>query len=154
MAIRSLNQLAWLRSLLLGTRRTWFHLRYGVRIHRSSTVSTSGRIVMGKRGSLEIGPDTLVAFKTLLLTRDARTGETRPIRIGARSFVGGGAVVLPGVTIGNEAIVAAGAVVMDDVPDRCIVAGNPARVIRRDIEVTKRGRLVSADQRAQRWQDG
>lgn len=153
MAIRSLNQLAWLRTLILGARRSWMQLRYGLRIDRTSTISTSGRIVMGRRGSLEIGPDTLIAFKTLLITRDARTGRTRPIRIGARSFVGGGAIVMPGVTIGDEAIVAAGAVVFDDVPSRCIVGGNPARVIRRDIEVTKRGRLVSADQRQQRWQD-
>lgn len=153
MAIKSLNQLNWLRTVVLGVRRHWFSVRFGIKLHPSSSISTSGRIVSGARGSVTIGPDTLIAFKTLLITRDDRTGETRPITIGARSFVGGGAMVLPGVTIGNEAIVAAGSVVMHDVPDRTIVAGNPARVIRRDVEVTKRGRLVSADQLAQRWQD-
>jgi len=152
-AIKSLNQFSWLRTAVLSGRRHWFALRYGVNIHPSSSISTSGRIVSGARGSITIGRDTLIAFKTLLITRDVRTGESRPITIGARSFVGGGAIVLPGVTIGDEAIVAAGSVVMDDVPERTIVAGNPARVVRRDIEVTKRGRLASADQRAQRWQD-
>ncbi len=153
MAIKSLNQLMWLRTAVMTGRRRWFALRFGLKLHPSSSISTSGRIVSDARGSISIGRDTLIAFKTLLITRDVRTGESRPITIGARSFVGGGAIVLPGVTIGNEAIVAAGSVVMDDVPDRTVVAGNPARVIRRDVEVTKRGRLASADQRAQRWQD-
>jgi acetyltransferase-like isoleucine patch superfamily enzyme len=64
--------------------------------------------------------------------------------------VGGNAVVLPGVTIGDESIVAAGAVVFEDVPPRSIVAGNPARVIRSDIEVGKRGRLKGSEDAEQR----
>ena len=50
------------------------------------------------------------------------------IRRGAR--IGGGAVLLPGIEIGEEAFVGAGAVVMQDVPARAVVVGNPARVIR------------------------
>jgi UDP-2-acetamido-3-amino-2,3-dideoxy-glucuronate N-acetyltransferase len=50
------------------------------------------------------------------------------IRRGAR--VGGGAVLLPGVEIGEEALVGAGAVVLEDVPARAVVVGNPARRIR------------------------
>ena len=55
-----------------------------------------------------------------------RKGPT--IRRGAR--VGGGAVLCPGVEIGEEAFVGAGAVVVDDVPPRVVVVGNPARVLR------------------------
>jgi acetyltransferase-like isoleucine patch superfamily enzyme len=55
-----------------------------------------------------------------------RVGPT--IRRGAR--VGGGAVLLPGVEIGEEALVGAGAVVIEDVPPRAVVVGNPARRIR------------------------
>jgi acetyltransferase-like isoleucine patch superfamily enzyme len=55
-----------------------------------------------------------------------RKGPT--IRRGAR--VGGGAVLLPGIEIGEEAFVGAGAVVTKDVPARVIVVGNPARVLR------------------------
>ena len=55
-----------------------------------------------------------------------RKGPT--IRRGAR--VGGGAVLLPGIEIGEEAFVGAGAVVLDDVPPRALVVGNPARRIR------------------------
>jgi acetyltransferase-like isoleucine patch superfamily enzyme len=51
-------------------------------------------------------------------------------RVCRRASIGSGAVVLPGITIGEGAIVAAGAVVTKDVPARTIVAGNPARVVR------------------------
>jgi acetyltransferase-like isoleucine patch superfamily enzyme len=57
---------------------------------------------------------------------EARKGPT--IRRGAR--IGGGAVLLPGVEVGEEAFVGAGAVVLDDVPPRTVVVGNPARQIR------------------------
>nr|WP_246455800.1 CatB-related O-acetyltransferase [Sulfitobacter aestuariivivens] len=51
--------------------------------------------------------------------------------IGHDVWIGQGARILPGVTLGNGVIVGAGAVVCADVPDYCIVAGNPARIIRR-----------------------
>ena len=149
MGLRSLNQLARLRLALLGARRFWLRLRYGLIMHPSSTISLSGRVVSGRRASIAIGRDTLVAFKTLLISRDT-DGRCRTIRIGDRCFVGGNAVVLPGVTIGDESIVAAGAVVFDDVPPRSIVAGNPARVIRSEIEVGKRGRLKGSEEAEQR----
>ena len=59
-------------------------------------------------------------------------------------------MIMPGVTVGDESIVAAGAVVFDDVPPRSIVAGNPARVIRSDIKVGRFGRLDGADDNTRR----
>lgn len=53
-----------------------------------------------------------------------------PIAIGDDAWLGGGAIVLPGVTIGDRAVVGAGSVVTRDVPADVVVAGNPARVIR------------------------
>ncbi|MCT1998854.1 sugar O-acetyltransferase [Brachybacterium muris] len=53
-----------------------------------------------------------------------------PITIGDNVWIGGGAIVLPGVTICEDAVVGAGSVVTKDVPARTVVAGNPARVIR------------------------
>jgi maltose O-acetyltransferase len=81
---------------------------------------------------------------------DVARDQHAPVRIGKRCFIGGGSVILPGVTIGNEVIVGAGAVVFDDVPDRCIVAGNPARIVRRDIAVGRFGRLAGADDNSRR----
>ena len=53
-----------------------------------------------------------------------------PIHIKRNAWLGAGAIILPGVTIGENAIVAAGAVVTKDVPDNCIVGGNPANIIK------------------------
>lgn len=53
-----------------------------------------------------------------------------PITIGNRVWIGGNSVVLPGITIGDDVIVAAGSVVTKDVPSNWIVGGNPARKIR------------------------
>jgi len=104
----------------------------------------------GARGSISIGPDSLVAFKVLLYSRDELTGEVRPIRIGARCFIGGGSIIRPGVEVGEGSIVAAGAVVFNDVPPNSIVAGNPARILRAGIEVGSRGRLKGADENTRR----
>lgn len=54
----------------------------------------------------------------------------RPVTIGNNVWVGGRAVINPGVTIGNNVVVASGAVVTKDVPDNVIVGGNPAKVIK------------------------
>jgi maltose O-acetyltransferase len=54
----------------------------------------------------------------------------RPITVGAGAWLGGGAIVLPGVTIGENAVIGAGSVVTRDVPPNVVAAGNPARAIR------------------------
>ncbi|WP_281283172.1 acyltransferase [Trebonia kvetii] len=66
----------------------------------------------------------------------------RPVSIGSGSWLGAGAIILPGATIGRNVVVAAGSVVRGTIPDRCVVAGVPARVIR---EHTAGGWRPSAD---------
>lgn len=56
---------------------------------------------------------------------------TQPVAIRRKAWIGAGATVLPGVTVGENAIVAAGAVVTKDVPDNTVVAGVPAKIIRK-----------------------
>ncbi|KQY54619.1 MULTISPECIES: acyltransferase [unclassified Nocardioides] len=58
-------------------------------------------------------------------------GQHQPVSIGSGSWIGHGAVILPGTTIGRNVVVGAGSVVRGDVPDHCVVAGVPARVVRR-----------------------
>ncbi|UIJ36525.1 acyltransferase [Allobranchiibius sp. GilTou73] len=58
-------------------------------------------------------------------------GTTRGIQVGEDVFIGARSVILPGVSIGDRALVAAGSVVTKDVPPEMVVGGNPARVIRR-----------------------
>lgn len=54
-----------------------------------------------------------------------------PVTVGAGSWIGTGAVILPGARIGRNVVVAAGSVVRGEVPDHCVVAGVPGRVVRR-----------------------
>lgn len=58
----------------------------------------------------------------------------KPVKIGDNVWIGGRAVINPGVTIGNNVVVASGAVVVKDVPDNVVVGGNPARILK-SIEV-------------------
>ena len=70
----------------------------------------------------------------------------RPVSIGAGSWLGAGAVILPGASIGRNVVVAAGSVVRGDVPDKCVVAGVPAKIVR---EHTKAGWQPPRDARHQ-----
>jgi len=154
MAIRSLNQFQPLRKLAIRARLFWLRRKVGIRFDDSVSVSMSSRFISGKRGSIAIGSETMITFKTLICSRDATDGAVKPVRIGRRCFIGGGSVILPGITIGDESIVGAGAVVFHDVPPRTVVGGNPARVLRQDIQVGPFGRLEGADDNSRRlWRE-
>lgn len=56
--------------------------------------------------------------------------QTAPVSIGDNAWIGGGSIILPGVTIGNNVTIGAGSVVTKDVPDNVMAFGNPCRVIR------------------------
>lgn len=76
-----------------------------------------------------IGPN--VTFTNDRFPRSKQYPDTFPmttIKLGAS--IGGGATILPGMTIGRQAMVGAGAVVTKSVPDRAVVVGNPARIVR------------------------
>ena len=80
-----------------------------------------------------IGPKTLMTTVGHPLSPKARRGymaKAAPVRIGNDVWIGGNVTILPGVTIGNNVVVAAGAVVTKDVPDNSLVGGVPARLIR------------------------
>jgi len=115
--------------------------------HRQTLISGWGRMRIGDRvfvntgtviiavEEIVIGDDVAFANEVLLLDSDSHGVEGRPhrqapIRIGDGCWLGARAIVLPGVTLGKRVLVAAGAVVTRDVPDDCLVAGNPARVVR------------------------
>lgn len=58
-------------------------------------------------------------------------GQHQPVVVGAGSWVGHGAIILPGARIGRQVVVGAGSVVRGTIPDHCVVAGVPAKVVRR-----------------------
>lgn len=77
------------------------------------------------RHSIRIGKDCF--FGAMAMVRDHDGHRTAPVVIGDRVWLGHGVVVEPGVTIGDDAVISAGSVVMDDVPRRMLAMGNPAR---------------------------
>src|SRR5947209_2236665 len=88
---------------------------------------------------ITIGDDVQIGSNVQLMTpthpldaelRRAKWEAADPIVIEENAWLGGGAVVLPGVTVGENAVVGAGAVVTKTVPPNVVVAGNPARVLR------------------------
>ncbi len=56
--------------------------------------------------------------------------QTAPVTIGRNVWIGGGSIILPGITIGDESTIGAGSVVTKSIPAHCVAAGNPCRVIR------------------------
>jgi acetyltransferase-like isoleucine patch superfamily enzyme len=79
---------------------------------------------------VRIGDDVTVSMRVIFIAHDSFRGKVGPVEVRDRAFIGAGAILLPGVTIGEGAVVAAGAVVVRSVPDRMLVGGNPAREIR------------------------
>ena len=57
--------------------------------------------------------------------------KTKPVDIGENVFIGVNAIILKGSKIGNNCVIGAGAVVSGEFEDNCVIAGNPARVVRR-----------------------
>lgn len=100
--------------------------------------------VLDASGGLQIGEHTSIGLNTLVFTHSSwlanmalenHSGsdliERKPVTIGNGCFIGGLVVVMPGVTIGDFATVQPNSVVAKDVPERSLVAGNPARVFQR-----------------------
>lgn len=88
-------------------------------------------------GTITIGDDVLIGPKVNILSEehpvnpaDRKALMVRPVVIKNGAWIGAGATILPGVTVGENSIVAAGAVVNKDVPDNTIVGGIPAKVIK------------------------
>jgi acetyltransferase-like isoleucine patch superfamily enzyme len=85
---------------------------------------------------IDIGPGARIGDFAAIFDSDHHPVEQgavirrAPVVIGANAWIGRGAMVLPGVTVGDHAVVAAGSIVTRDVPSRTLVAGNPARPVR------------------------
>ncbi|MGX3044986.1 sugar O-acetyltransferase [Helicobacter sp. T3_23-1056] len=89
------------------------------------------------RGGIEVGEATFIAPKVNIVTinhdfdpHNRATTFCKPVKIGKRVWIGIGATICPGVSIGDNSIIAAGAVVTKNVPPNVIVGGNPARIIK------------------------
>lgn len=116
-----------------------FYCDYGSNIHLGTRVFFNFNCTVLDVCEVRIGDYTLFGPGVQVLTplhpidpQLRRTQEYgKPIEIGADVWVGGGALILAGVSIGTRAIVGAGSVVTRDIPDGVFAAGNPCRVIRK-----------------------
>lgn len=115
-----------------------FYCDYGYNIRIGPDVFFNFNCVILDVVAVTIGARTQVGPAVQLCTadhpRDAsvrRAGVEfgRPIRIGRDVWIGGGAIILPGVSIGDNAVIGAGSVVTRDVPAGCTALGNPARAV-------------------------
>jgi acetyltransferase-like isoleucine patch superfamily enzyme len=88
--------------------------------------------------AVSIGAGCAIAWEVLIMDTDfhrldGRASCDAPVRIGDRVWVGVGAKILKGVSVGDGAVIAAGATVTRDVPAGALVAGSPARIVRQDV---------------------
>lgn len=146
----SLARISFLRKLLTRVRMHFFRRVMKMDIHPTVEMSLTAKPDMTFPRGLHIGEYTYLAFNARVLTHDRTRGMYMHTRIGRNCFIGGESLVLPGVSIGDDCVVGAGSVVTKDVPARSIVAGNPAKVIRSDIEVGRYGRFNDADETEKR----
>lgn len=85
---------------------------------------------------VHIGEYSTILPHAMVLAHDHSRGRGNVhTYIGHHTIIGGCSIILPGLKIGNHVYVAAGAVVTKDVPDNCMVAGNPARIIKEGIRI-------------------
>jgi maltose O-acetyltransferase len=116
-----------------------FRCEYGYQIHVGAGVFANFGLVCLDVARITIGDDTQIGPGVQLLTpthplepgpRREGWESAEPITIGANVWLGGAVVVCPGVTIGDDTVVGAGAVVVRDLPAGVLAVGNPARVVR------------------------
>ncbi|MCW5837573.1 MAG: sugar O-acetyltransferase [Labilithrix sp.] len=116
-----------------------FYCDYGAQIRIGARTFVNFNLVALDVASITIGEDVQIGPSVQLLTpthptepepRRAKIEAAKPIVIGDNVWLGGGVIVCPGVSIGANTVVGAGAVVTRDLPPDVVAVGNPARVIR------------------------
>ncbi|GFZ40211.1 sugar O-acetyltransferase [Bacteroides nordii] len=125
-----------------------FHCEYGKHIFIGNQVIINMNCTFVDNNIIEIGDNVLIASNVQLYTATHSTKVYErivedwdkgmeicktyalPIKIGNGVWIGGGAIILPGVTIGENSVIGAGSIVTHSIPDNCVAVGNPCRVIK------------------------
>lgn len=116
----------------------------GVDIGEDCTLHRHCKIDGANPRGVHIGDRARIAARAIIFAHDYYGGRMHmDTYIGKQSIIGYASIILPGVKVGDNVIVAAGAVVSKDVPDNCIVAGNPAKVIKEGIEINEHGIITN-----------
>jgi acetyltransferase-like isoleucine patch superfamily enzyme len=122
---------------LIKAARSWFQRMVQTRIwrmdiHPSARIEPTALIDRTFPQGIHIGPDCYVGEEAVVLTHDFTRGLYLHTRIGARCHLGPRAIVMPGLTLGEDCMVMPGALVTKDMPANTLAVGNPASVTPRD----------------------
>ena len=116
---------------------TPFHTNFGRHIRIGKNVFINHACTFLDLGGITIEDDVLIGPKVSIITENHPTNpdqrkmlDLKSVHIKRNVWIGANATILPGVTIGENSIVAAGAVVTKDVPDNVVVAGVPAKIVK------------------------
>ena len=116
-----------------------FNCDYGLNIHVGDYFLANYNVTILDIAPVHIGHHVMIGPNTLISTvghpfspkgRRKSLGIAKPIAIGNDVWIGGNVTILPGVNIGNNVVIAAGAVVTKDVPDNSLAGGVPARILK------------------------
>ncbi|KAJ1975343.1 hypothetical protein H4R34_004374 [Dimargaris verticillata] len=116
---------------------------YNIRVGKNFYINAFGVILDGTY--VDIGDNAMLGPNVHIYTachpldateRSSLWEFSKPVKIGNDVWIGGGAIILPGVTVGDRAVIGAGSVVTKDVPSDVVVGGNPAKVIKRIEQAT------------------
>lgn len=113
-----------------------FVIDYGNQVRIGKNVFINHHLTMMSAGGVTIDDGVMIGPNVQIYTdnhdiNNRMVLRCKPVRIRKNAWIGGGAIILPGITVGENAVVGSGAVVTHDVEPNTIVAGNPARVIRK-----------------------
>jgi len=113
------------------------YVDFGKNIHLGENVFINSSCHFQDQGGIYIGDGCQIGHNVVISTvnhdlnpKNDRKNHYAPVRLGKRVWIGSNATILSGVTIGDWAVVAAGAVVTKDVPSYCVVGGVPAKIIK------------------------
>ncbi len=123
-----------LHELRVSYTRIYYNLFWGMRIGKGTRIARTAKLDKTNPRGISVGEYTSISFEAAIIAHDYVRDEFCAVEIGSFCFIGARSIILPGVTIGDHCVVAAGSVVMRDVPPRSVVAGNPARLVEQGIE--------------------
>lgn len=116
-----------------------FHANWGCNMHVGKNFYANFNLTVVDDADIFIGDSVMIAPNVVIATgthpvcpelRERVYQYNLPVHIGNRVWIGAGAVILPGVAIGDDSVIGAGSVVTKDVPSGVVAAGNPCRVLR------------------------
>lgn len=134
---------SFIRLIVISIRHYILRHLYGMDIHKTARISFGAKLDKTNPKGIHIGKESYLTSGAIIFSHDYSRNLHQDTYIGERCFIGANAIIMCGITIGNEVIVGSGSIVTKDVPSNCIVVGNPARIIRNNIHTKKYGQLIN-----------